>query len=244
MECINCKKTFTQRTLDKYGGNICGRCSSKLGKLDPTTEIFGARHLEGSRNCQAHGFIFEMKVIELLRANKSLKYTDEFGAAIEAEPPIPIQIKCIKEGSEICMGDYYRVSSIPTDFYLIVGFWNKGKSDITQIFVDYIDHKLWTKYNSYPYIDELRMDVANISNSRSDDKKWDSIRTKHAEQWGNDRGTQLRMKRDHKFQKRVQFAIRNTFYTCSSFINFVTKSSIQPSYFDSLKALCRKLLVR
>lgn len=38
-KCIICDRTFKQTTLDKYGGNLCGRCYNK--DKNKTTETFG-----------------------------------------------------------------------------------------------------------------------------------------------------------------------------------------------------------
>jgi len=215
-KCSVCLKLFTLKTLSKYEGK-CGTCNKKK--------------LTGER--QKHGFVFEEEVIKLLKLDKNKDYIGKFDAQGMG---FNVQIKCIKNNAEICFGDYVRNLDFTDDFLLIVGFWEGNKSNIVNICIDYIDHKKWIELLQYDKIERLKTDIDGISNKRSDDGKWKAIQKYHKERWG-DRGIQLRLKRDHKNQKRVQLAIQYKYYM-NEFINLTKKVDIIT---DKLSTLSKKI---
>lgn len=195
--------------------NIFCKRKPKIG------ELYCYIHLKSndSKNCkelrsglcarQNHGFEYENKVIDKYGFIKSNNYTSHFDA-VNPITNIPVQIKTVKYKSELCLSDYWRNKVIDKEFILIIGVWKDSKSNITDEFKYLIKPDVWVKLFEYSADDELKKDLKEITNSRSDDKKWKLIIDKHKELWFSkekDRLITLRLKRDHKKQKRIQTAI-------------------------------------
>jgi hypothetical protein len=154
---------------------------------------------------QKHGFIFEEISSKEYNLSLEKNYTNEFDALSKNNNPV--QIKCIKDKCEICLGDYFRNKSKEKDFYLLIGFWENEKTNIINKEILYIPHKNWNKLLEFEYDTEIKELLNNITNDYSDDKKWKEEVKKIKTKWGKERLIQLRFKRDHKKQKRIQLAI-------------------------------------
>ena len=154
---------------------------------------------------QKHGFEFEKKMIEKYNLSKCLNYTDKYDAYLNN---IPVSIKCIKNKSSICLGDYLRNKNTKQDFYLIVGFWEGNKSNIIKeiiMFIPYID---WNNLFNYKYDYEIFELLKNISNDKKDDGFWKKETSYFRKLYNsNNKITSLNFKRDHKKQKRIQCSI-------------------------------------
>ena len=127
---------------------------------------------------------------------------------------MPWQIKCIKQGSSIELGDYFRNKKKDTDFILHIGFWKDKKDNIIEEHTLLIDYKKWNNLFEFKYDDMLKSLLKNISNDKCDDNKWKRKCSEIKQLWNKmDRKIQLRFKRDHKKQKRIQCAInKKDFY--------------------------------
>ena len=161
---------------------------------------------------QAHGFKFEKKYIAENNLTAYEKYTSPFDAY--DEKGIDYQIKTIKKGSSIDLGDIFRNANKEKDFYLIVSFWQGEKENIVEINKLYIDHVIWNEYLKFDMYDELKDWIKNkVSNSYDYDLQW----RKEVKNWKSLFGKRLimpRFKRDHKKQRRIQCGITNrVFYS-------------------------------
>lgn len=156
---------------------------------------------------QEHGFLYQEKKRIELDLIKEENYTAEFDA-YRKNDNFPYQIKTIKFGSAIDLGDYFRNSSRTQDFILIIGFWKGTKDSIVETYILKIDYIKWNSLCCFDKKIEMRDEMKNISNNHSDDEKWKLFRTKYKKEYGNKK-ISLRFKRDHKEQKRIQCAINN-----------------------------------
>lgn len=160
---------------------------------------------------QRHGFDFEQHIIDKYNLTKASSYTSVFDA-YTTQTGIPVSIKCIKDGAEICLGDFFRQQNVRVDFYLVVGFWSE---DGIKEYSVLVDPKKWQAL--LPQIDkaEIQNFLDGISNDYNDDSKWKKgiayFKKKNSI-------VKLRFKRDHKKQKRVQCAIRY-----KDFFDFILK---------------------
>jgi hypothetical protein len=161
---------------------------------------------------QIHGFLYEEHIINKYRLVKSPCYTSKFDAYTETN--IPVQIKCIKKGSSIEMGDYYRNMTISSSFYLVLGYWNSCKTEIVSEQIHYIDIDVYKKHvcQNTQWILSSKKEMNWISNSKKDDAKWSEFVKKYKKLHCKKSLLQPRFKRDHKVQKRIQCAINNKCY--------------------------------
>lgn len=175
-----------------------------------------------SNERQKHGFHYELKTIEKYNLKKAESYTCPFDAYYN---DIPVQIKCIKYGSNIEMGDYLRNKSKNTDFILIIGFWSGEKTNIIKEEILFIDHTMFRKCLQFDYDSELMCDMKPINNTRDDDLKWRLFCNKYKKLWPKTNLLRLRFKRDHKTQKRIQCAIPWRLFNqfCKQFQHFDLK---------------------
>lgn len=157
---------------------------------------------------QNHGFVFEKEMIEKYHIIPSETYTSVWDGTLNN---IPVSIKLEQRGSDIELADFRRNALNQNDFYLIVGFWDKDKTNIIETHILFIPGQKW--HNLFPthFIDDFSEMLHNITNDKEDDKKWkEMIKTQKA-RWQKETNNLIRprFKRDHKSQKRVQCAINN-----------------------------------
>jgi hypothetical protein len=162
---------------------------------------------------QKHGFTYQTNVIDKYSLIENKSYTAEYDALFQN---IPVQIKCSKQGGALEMGDYMRNKNKSTDFILAVGLWEHDKTNSTnnkilsKEYLLYIEHSRFiSNIGYYTDIIEYMMyeDFKQISNSRDDDVRWTEFRLKYKELWPDTHKIDIRFKRDHKKQKRIQCAI-------------------------------------
>lgn len=171
-----------------------------------------------SKERQKHGFDYENIIINKYGLVKNGDYTGYCDAYYQN---IPIQIKCIKLKSSIDMGDYIRNKHKTNDFILHIGFWENDRCNIVEEYTIYIGYKEWVNLFRFPHDDEMFEDLSHINNDKSDDDKFKEYIKKYRSLWkdNNNRYVQLRFKRDHKSQKRIQCAINN-----KDFYNYFIKN--------------------
>jgi len=153
---------------------------------------------------QKHGFIFETYIINRYNLIKENRYTSHFD--VYTQKNIPIQIKCIKRKNEICFGDFYRNMSNQHDFILIVGFYDQDSHNINNIDILYIDNIRWKQLFDFKEYHTLLEEFKLITNLKIVDSRFRSLRNKYSRIFKS-QFISLRIKRDHKTQKRIQCAI-------------------------------------
>jgi len=207
--------SFCQADI-KTGKNKGTRCNKKSkensvycgihkGLSNPPSQISNLSPERKER--QKHGFEYESHIISKYNLKSSDSYTSKYDAYYNN---IPIQIKCIKYGSSIELGDWRRNKNKTEDFILIIGFWQTEKDNIIREEIFYIDHKIYIKHLNFddPKIESsIYTELNLISNLKSDDENWDNFRNKYTGLWPSDNLISIRFKRDHKTQKRMQCAI-------------------------------------
>ena len=92
---------------------------------------------------QHHGFMYEKKIINQYNLIPTNTYTHKFDAYTKTK--IPVQIKCIKFGSEICLGSLLNNQTISDDFILHIGFWKSNKFNIISEITLLITQEFWYK---------------------------------------------------------------------------------------------------
>jgi hypothetical protein len=156
------------------------------------------------RERQKHGFDYENIVIKKYNLKKSDNYTSKYDAF---HNNLPVQIKCIKHGCAIEMGDYHRNKLKKEDFILIVGFWQDKKDNIIKETILFIEHDNFTKNLSFEDDEAMEAEMDLISNLVVDDMRWKDFCDKYKSKWPKTNLLDIRFKRDHKKQKRIQCAI-------------------------------------
>ena len=161
---------------------------------------------------QVHGFYYEQQIINKYNLTKSTGYTDKYDCY--CSDGTPVQVKCIKHNSSIDLGDYFRNKTKTEDFILIIGFWKKERHNIVEEHILYVNKDVWNNLFQFEYDYELKQMLRLITNERSDDVKWKQQCKQIKGFWNTiPRFVQLRFKRDHKKQKRIQCAInKKNFY--------------------------------
>lgn len=181
---------------------------SKLN-IDENYKIYGSANLFKEIEIknyarQQHGFDFENFILKLPGFVKSDSYTHKYDGFYNN---IPVSIKTCKEGNELCMGDYYRGVTQDKDFILIIGFYSGPYICIKSYFID-VDK--WIQNLSYSKMISMKEEMKLITNLKEDDKIWKDFTTKHQKTFSEENTNtifSLRFKRDHKKQKRIQYAI-------------------------------------
>jgi hypothetical protein len=173
---------------------------------------------------QSHGFKNEKRIIKennLIDAEATEGYTSKWDAyaprAVIVDSKIvvknvPTQIKTIKYGSSVDMGDVFRHANNKEDFILQVDFYigPKNNLEIIESHKIYIDSKKWSKLFEFEHYDYLKKCLKEITNEYSDDDKWTGMIAEMHNRWKKEnRVIHLAPKRDHKRQKRIQCTIPN-----------------------------------
>ena len=160
---------------------------------------------------QKHGFLYEDKYIQENNLIKEDNYTSEYDA-YDVDGNC-YQIKTIKKGSGIDLGDIFRNANKKNNFFLVVAFWQGSKSNIVKVEKLYIDKNIWNEILDFDKYDELKEWIQSVSNDYSYDNQWKKERLFWKKEFGN-RKINIRFKRDHKSQKRIQCSINyKVFYS-------------------------------
>lgn len=171
---------------------------------------------------QRHGFEYEEAKMSQNGLIKEENYTAKWDTfEILDGVKIPVSIKCIGINSSIDFGDFKRQSQVDQDFILYVGFWKGQKTNIVEEYKVLINKDIWNSYfGNKEIIEEMLLEMKEISNDYSDDGKWRSFRNKYKEMYGKSI-VSLRFKRDHKKQKRIQCGI-----TKPNFLNIILRDNL------------------
>ena len=167
---------------------------------------------------QAHGFSYQAEKIKQYNLStidpatgEELLYTDKWDAFYNN---IPVQIKDKKIGGNIELADIFRQSETTEDFILIVGFWEKEKTNIIEEHILYINGNEWHSYFDPICLDKYQTLLKTITNDHSDDAKWTQAINQLRKEWSQATPYLIvpRPKRDHKNQKRIQCAINKVVF--------------------------------
>jgi hypothetical protein len=154
---------------------------------------------------QYHGFLYEQKVIQKYNLRKAKSYTSPCDAH---HGMLDVQIKCMQHGTSVEFGDYLRNKHKTTNFILIVGFWKNEKDNIIQEHIFDVDVQAFTNNLYYPYDEKMYQEMSLITNMYEDDGKWKAFCQNHRAQWHEfQNNMDLRFRRDHKKQKRIQCGV-------------------------------------
>jgi len=166
---------------------------------------------------QKHGFDNEKKIIGANGLRSAKGYTNKWDAYADIAHvgnmkyyDLPVQIKTIRKGGSVDMGDVFRHSKTDQDFILHVEFYDKkDKTKIMESHILYIDIGKWKTLFEFGDYNFLRECLGRITNKHSDDIRWKKMMFEMKSRWG-DRPVKLAPKRDHKKQKRIQCTIPNS----------------------------------
>jgi predicted RNA methylase len=152
---------------------------------------------------QNHGFIYENTVVDKYGLIK-LENSSVFDAMYK---DTPVQIKCIKKNSSVCLGSLLNNKNINRDFILVVGYWETIKTDVVEEITYYIKYETYSQFFKFQDLDNMFLEMESISNNVSDDDVWKLFAKKYKALWGVNNPVSINFKRDHKTQKRVQCSI-------------------------------------
>ena len=145
-------------------------------------------------------------VIERYGLRAAAQYTARTDALTHDN--IPVQIKLTKKGGEVCLGSLQNNQEVESDFILHLGFWKDQKDNIVEELTFFVSIEEWKSHLFLENQDNIIDEFKSFSNNKEDDKAYTSFRKRLKDIWG-DRLIHLRLKRDHKTQKRIQLAIPN-----------------------------------
>jgi len=165
---------------------------------------------------QKHGFVFEKKIIKLLKCEKSCNYTDIYDG-YDKDNDNNLQIKMMKENSELCLGDTLRNQQKKDDFTLIIGIWgDNNKYKVKKFYSLKIDYRKWNDLSKFDNIKECIKEFKTISGDKKDDYRFKHLKQKYTNEWDNNNKIfSLRFRRDHTGQSRLQ-----TVVTKKNFLKF------------------------
>ena len=147
---------------------------------------------------QGHGFKYEDEFIKKYNLIKSYNYIAKFDGHCE----FPVQIKYMQARNEICLSSFKNNIDIKDDFILHIAFY-KEKNELPNIedYTLYIKHEIYTNLFKVYDFDKIQKELSLISNNKSDNAKFKSFRLLYK---NSDNIIQIRFKRDHKKQIRIQ----------------------------------------
>jgi hypothetical protein len=161
--------------------------------------------MEERNERQRHGFIYETTILKKFGIENFKNYTDEYDGFCGEHK---IQVKCIKHGCAIELGDYMRNKNKKHDFILIIGFWKDSKDNMVEEHIYLIDHIEFTSNLLYDMDSEMFAELKLITNNKDNDNIWKAFCKHHKNAWKLlENKIDIRLKRDHKTQKRIQCAI-------------------------------------
>lgn len=159
---------------------------------------------------QQHGFLYEDAFIKRFDLIKENNYTNKYDAYDRGG--IPYKIKNIKLGSSIDLSDFFRNANEDKDFRLVVSFWKDSTDNIVEEYMINIPAIEWQELLYFEQSYDMREWIHHVSNAHDYDAQWRRELNYFKDKWNEDesRKIQLRFKRDHKTQKRIQCAVNNT----------------------------------
>lgn len=160
---------------------------------------------------QGHGFNYETIFSKITGCQLIKDYSSQFDGYLATDQGnIPVQIKTVKMGCEICLGDYYRNLNIKENFILHIAQWKltNDVKTIVEFFTLYIDKDKWIQHFTYTQSKSMNVEFQLITNLHQDDDNFHQLVTKHKKQFDEENPNsiiKIRFKRDH--QKRIQCSI-------------------------------------
>lgn len=192
--CFNCPNTMSANTKSKKSRN-----------KNIQNDVNNYPEKRSGNERQKHGFEYENKKLEMFGLEKCKNYISEYDALCG---DICVQVKCIKYGCAVELGDYFRNKRKTKDFIMIIGFWKGDKSNIVEEGIYYIDHTKFVANLEYDKDAQIVAEMNLITNLKEDDSRWKEFRLKYTKDYKLGKNAiDIRFKRDHKKQKRVQCAI-------------------------------------
>lgn len=162
---------------------------------------------------QKHGFNYEEFIINKYCLKKETKYTHKWDAY--GIYNIPIQIKLIKNGRSIDLGDLFRNKEINNDFILHIGFWTIDKSPekIEKCITLYINKDIWNSLYIFKEYNIMKEEMKLLTNLKIDDERSKQYAIKYKNIWKiTNNIIDISFKRDHKKQMRWQCSINNKMF--------------------------------
>lgn len=191
---------------------------------------------------QGHGFSFEGAIQALLDLETDTNPTSRFDGFRCAKDVVEyISVKHIGAKNALELSDYERNARRTESITMYLGRWSVrgGQRVTTEIYVMTIPAEEWRTY----FPDDDRVDhftkstvFAGISNDRRDDKAWKSRTSMLKRAWRQQlplTPIDIRFKRDHGNQRRVQCAV--------PFRNF---PSVFARFYDEVKTVELEALLR
>lgn len=170
---------------------------------------------------QKHGFEYQKYVCIKYDLQPDEKYTGKWDA-YQKDTKQPVVIKTHKKGSEIPLSDIFINHDRDRDFIMIIGVWEKEKSNIIQEFKIEVNIDKWKILLGWEFYLELKDWIRNkVSNDYGYDRIWKKEIKDWKLKWGVNKIIQPRFKRDHKTQRRIQAAIPNKHI--KEFLEYVKK---------------------
>jgi len=171
------------------------------------SELTKKRHKNKEK--QSHGFDYQDIIIEKYEMTESNCYTSHWDSPLFNN--LPVSIKCIQQNiGSIDFGDFRRQCDIDDDFLLFIGFWSGDKNNIVEEYIIKIEKDYWKSlFGNINIISDMMEEMKHISNDYNDDEKWIIFCEKYKNLYKKDKNPKinLRFKRDHKKQKRIQCGI-------------------------------------
>lgn len=193
--------------------NHPGRAAARPVEITPQ-RLNTLQHLveRPSNARQGHGFNFETGLMRLLGYSPAVSYTSPVDAWEPGNGGYPVSFKHIKDRGPVELGSACRNAGVDRDFLFYVGFWAGPQRATKRVHTMLVDAQLWRAWfpaDMEPFTAEAVFD--GISNDYADDVKWRArakeLRALWREKKPEGSPIQVRFKRDHKKQKRVQCAI-------------------------------------
>jgi hypothetical protein len=173
------------------------------GSAEP---VAGPSRGRGER--QKHGFEYEIILQGRYIGWIKLGYTAKFD--LRTHHGRAVSAKTYKQKGELCLADYDRNKNVNEDFVLCVRQYriDGGVTQSVERFY-HVDHRVWKRFFTFEHDAAMTTEWGLITNLRVDDARSTACQNKYKNLWGRDRLVQLRFKRDHKKQKRIQCAVPN-----------------------------------
>ena len=159
---------------------------------------------------QAWGFIYQKVFCQKNNLVENKNYTDKFDTKINN---YNCQIKTYKERGELMMADPFRYLSNKEDFVLVVANRDGNNNIISERKILIKNDKFQSflkEQNFESRANYCQAVLSSVSNDHSDDERFKELMKKEKR---SRKGSIINMqaKRDHKRQKRVQWAIPNRY---------------------------------
>jgi hypothetical protein len=194
-----CKKDLVELLLTAPTAEPSSTNPSRAAPARREDDEGSKERRKGAR--QQHGFEYE-KSLQAKFGWIKLGYTEPVDLLTGKKNPV--SAKSHKKTGELCLGDYRRNKRIKQDFLLCV---ETRQNNIKTEKYYWVDHRLWIQFFEFDHDAAMMTEWGLITNLHADDQRSKECQKKYKQLWGLQRLVQLRFKRDHKDQKRIQCAV-------------------------------------